>query len=105
MPKISTATDALIAYGFQSTDEGLVKLGPSGQKRTRYVAVDGGFNRFEWEDGTWRQYPYTIHPDWEGVGGLAFDVKQGALYAGSRVKAECFEWVWPESEILKVYGA
>lgn len=99
------ANDALTGYGFQSTEEGLVFRGPLGQKRTRYVAVDGGFNRYEWEDGAWRQYPYTIHPDWEGIAGLAFDAKQAAMFEGARLKPDCFEWVWPEDEIVTVYGA
>lgn len=99
------AIDALTGYGFADPGNGYTLFSASGSPRTRYVEVDGGFNRYEWEDGAWRQYPYAIHPDWEGIGGLAFDVKQGAMFDGSRVKPECFEWVWPESEILKVYGA
>lgn len=100
-----TATEALISYGFRSTDKGLVFTGPFGQKRTRYVPVDGGgFNRFEWEDGVWRQYPLCVHADWEGIGGLAFDAKNAAMDPNSKLKPECFEWTWPEAELVKVYA-
>ena len=103
---MSKATDAFKNYGFVPDSEGLVRVNPlTGAPRTRYVAVvGGGFHRYEREDGAWRQYPYSIHADWEGVGGLAFDAKQGASDANAKVKPECFEWVYPEAFIVAEYG-
>lgn len=103
---MSAATDALLAYGFVPDGKGLVKTNPAtGQQRTRYETVEGGFHRFEREDGGWRQYPYTIHPDWEGVGGLAFDEKQARGQLSAKVKPECFEWVYPAAFVEGTYGA
>ena len=106
MSKGFPGAEFLETYGFVQTKDGWIKSGPDGRERTKYEATEGGFLRFEREDGVWRQYPYTIHPDWEGVGGLAFDVKQAAMSGiGGKVKPECFEWVYPPSEIERTYGA
>ena len=107
MPKAVTAH--LESYGFVKGDQGWVK-DRAGKPRTKFESVPGGFHRFEREDGVWRQFPYIIHVLTDDGGprhdhnGLAFDVKQQTLMGG-RLQPECFEWVWPESEIAKVYGA
>lgn len=98
------AQEHLKDYGFVEGPDGLVKASIRGNRpKTRFVPVDGGFLRYEREDGVWRQYPFSIHSDWQ-LGGLAFDVKQAAEDPNAKVKPECFDWVYPESEITKIYS-
>ena len=95
----------LEAYGFLHIGKVWVKSGPDGRERTKYMETTGGFLRWEREDGEWRAYPYTIHADWAGISGLAFDEKQARLGGGGSVKPDCFNWVYPQSEIERTYGA
>lgn len=98
-----SATESLEAYGFVRTDEGWTKNKElTGKPRTRYVSVEGGFHRFEMEAGEWRQYPLSIHAEWEGVGGLAFDDK--AQDQNAKVKPDCFEWVYPPEWVVNEYS-
>lgn len=97
------AKKALIDYGF-SDEGGAFVISRGGKLRDKYESVPGGFHRFRREDGEWRQYPFSIHKDWEGIGGMAFDAKQKAEMGGV-VKPECFEWVYPEEWIVREYTA
>jgi len=107
MPNAATAH--LESYGFVKGDDKGWVIHRASKPKTKYEVVSGGFHRFEREDGVWRQYPYIVHvqPD-DGSprhdhNGLAFDVKQQTLMGG-RLQPVCFEWVWPDAEIAKVYG-
>ncbi len=95
----------LESYGFKKEAEDWVFRNEAGDPKTKYTkALGGGFFRYEMEGGVWRQYPHSIHKDWEGIGGLAFDAKHGATDANSKVKPECFDWIYPDEEIAKIYG-
>ena len=102
---MTRATKALMSYGFEDQGDGSFVLSKAGREKVKFVPQDGGFHNFRREDGAWRQYPFSIHADWKGVGGLCFDEKQAAESNSppERVKPQCYEWVFPEAWVVTEY--
>lgn len=88
-----TVESDLVAYGFEKTDEGFV-LTKAGRPKTKWVPTEGGFHRFEREDGEWVQYPHSVNAKFARVSGLTY-----------AEHPECFDTVYSVEEVGVIYAA
>jgi hypothetical protein len=83
---------ALAEYGFFMHEDGVMRRGPHyGQM---WKPVDGGFLRYDKNGTSEVPMPYKVSEKFRKISGLDF-----------REQPECFDWLWPETEIAKIYIA
>jgi len=80
---------ALAQYGYVMGEDGVLRS-PLRPRSQWWKPVEGGFLRFDGSETV--PVPFTLKPDFRGVSGLDF-----------RKNPLCYEWIWPEIEIAKIY--
>lgn len=86
---------ALQAYGF--IQEGNMWFSRGKRDRTQcWQETENGFFRHDPDNLSRTPIPYKIKPEFEGTGGLDFNLA---------AHKNCFDWVWPYEEIVKTYKA
>lgn len=88
-----SATDELIAYGYAEEDGEFVRR-KAGRLKDKYVPTEGGWLRFNRDDGAWVPVDFTMLPKWQGVAGLH-----------PSTHPECYDYVHPDSWVETEYAA
>lgn len=90
------AKSALLAYGYTKEDDGRYRQRrPDGTpKRTQvWEETEGGWLRYDFDGVNEVPEVYQVSDAYAGVSGL-----------DKRQQPEAFVWVWPSSEIERIYG-
>lgn len=90
---IELVRHALRAYGY--VDEGVRWFSRRKHNTTQsWEETEGGFLRWDPDNGAWQATPYALMPDFQKTGGLDFR---------NPAHQHCFEWVWPAEHVEKIY--
>ncbi len=86
------AIAAITEFGYTPSGDGEYVKIKAGILREKWALADGGFLRFTREDGQWAAVPFSIAPEWEGIGGL-----------DHKSKPQCYEWLYPFAYVANIY--
>ena|SRR3990167_1652573 len=102
MPEYTNGMQALVEYGYVKTDDGVMYSTRRPHSQS-WQPVEGGFLRFDLGEiavapGHPPQIqrvpiPWKMKDSFRRVSGLDW-----------RLNPDCFEWVWPEPEVAKIYA-
>lgn len=84
--------EALRGYGYIER-KGKMSL-PARKRSQHWQATEGGWLRFD--DAEMKPMPWGIKDAFKGISGIDLNNPDHAA---------CFEWVWPDAEVARIYSA
>ena len=100
---MKNAVKALREYGY-IVSEGMWVKKDKPTRTQSWKSVEGGFHRFDPDNGAWIQIPYKLLPEFDShqKDGVWIPGVAGLDYKRAEHK-DCFDWVWPADYVANMY--